>query len=65
MWWLSQYDGRDAHPHPYAEGNFGQFLFLAPEHEIAIVRFGKSYGALGSSDWVALFEEVLASLTEG
>jgi CubicO group peptidase (beta-lactamase class C family) len=27
-----------------AEGNFGQYIYVAPEHDVVIVRFGSEYG---------------------
>lgn len=27
-----------------AEGNFGQYIYVAPEPDVVIVRFGREYG---------------------
>ncbi len=57
FWWLST-DG-EGNDHPLAEGNLGQFLFIAPEADLVIARFGYSYG-LNSESWKRVFERLLA-----
>jgi CubicO group peptidase (beta-lactamase class C family) len=49
MWW-----GENCNPtsHDYlAMGNFGQYIYIAPEKNVIIVRNGESYG-VDSEDWV-------------
>lgn len=55
FWWVTpREDGRD---HFSAMGNHGQFIYIAPEKNLILVRFGKHYGY---EHWPELFE-VLAS----
>ncbi|MHA2502254.1 MAG: serine hydrolase domain-containing protein [Candidatus Kariarchaeaceae archaeon] len=40
-----------------ALGNHGQFIYLCPEKDLMILRFGESYGSIeGAWPWVKLFE---------
>jgi len=55
FWWI----GADGHYS--ARGNHGQLLFIAPEKDLIIVRFGTRYGRDGrSSAWIATCEEIAA-----
>ena len=39
-----------------ALGNHGQIIYLSPEKNLMILRFGESYGDFGGADgWVDLF----------
>jgi len=39
-----------------AEGNHGQFIYISPEKDLIILRFGESYGEFrGSKGWLDIF----------
>ncbi len=49
MWWLDrQSPGRFL-----AWGNLGQFIYIAPDRDVVLVRFGTGYGIRGQAPWVA------------
>ena len=50
MWWL---DGKAAGRF-FAMGNMGQFIYVAPDHDAVLVRFGTSTGGLGMPDWIGM-----------
>jgi len=54
MWWGIQ---RDAQNYDFiAEGNHGQFIYIAPHKNLIILRFGESYGSFhGSKGWLDMF----------
>ncbi|WP_420631571.1 serine hydrolase domain-containing protein [Candidatus Leptofilum sp.] len=54
MWWGLQ---RDAQNYDFiALGNHGQFIYLSPQKNLIILRFGESYGEFGGAEsWVDLF----------
>lgn len=54
MWWGIQ---RDEHNYDFiAEGNHGQFIYIAPHKNLIILRFGESYGSFyGSKGWLDMF----------
>ena len=54
MWWGIQ---RDAENYDFmALGNHGQFIYVSPQSNLVIVRFGESYGEFGGAEgWVNLF----------
>ena len=54
LWWGIQ---RDAENYDFmALGNHGQFIYVSPQSELVIVRFGESYGEFGGADgWVKMF----------
>ena len=54
MWWGIQ---RDAENYDFtALGNHGQFIYVSPQSNLIIVRFGESYGEFGGAEgWVNLF----------
>jgi CubicO group peptidase (beta-lactamase class C family) len=54
MWWGIQ---REAQNHDYfALGNHGQFIYISPQRNLIILRFGESYGEFGGAQgWVDMF----------
>jgi CubicO group peptidase (beta-lactamase class C family) len=59
FWWV---DTLDAKNHFSARGNFGQYIYVAPEKDLVIVRLGKGEGERGYSYWTSLFEELSTKL---
>lgn len=54
MWWGIQHDEQDYDF--MALGNHGQFIYVSPQRNIIILRFGESYGEFGSAKgWVDMF----------
>lgn len=55
FWWVG--DGG----HFSARGNHRQYMFVAPDKDLVIVRFGSGYGPDGrSAAWMAVFEAIAA-----
>lgn len=54
MWWGIQ---RDAQNYDiFALGNHGQFIYISPQSNLIILRFGESYGEFsGAQGWVDMF----------
>lgn len=53
FWWV----GKDGHY--AARGNHGQFIFVAPDRGLVIVRFGIQFGLAGEGGaWMGMFEEL-------
>jgi CubicO group peptidase (beta-lactamase class C family) len=63
MWWIRPGEGEaDRY---YAEGRFGQFIYVAPDRELILVRTGRTDGEV---DWVSVFERIVgrvAAVDEG
>jgi CubicO group peptidase (beta-lactamase class C family) len=59
FWWVDTPDGKD---HFSARGNYGQYIYVAPEKDLVIVRLGKDEGEQGYDYWIDLFEEVSTKL---
>ena len=38
----------------FAAGNFGQFIYIAPDRSVVAVRFWERYGGLDSQTWVSI-----------
>jgi hypothetical protein len=54
MWWGLQ--RADENYDFSAIGNHGQFIYVSPQSNLIIVRFGESFGEFGKADsWVELF----------
>lgn len=52
-WWIHpREDGRDRF---YAEGDHGQFIYVAPDVDLVFVRLGRSYAGI---DWPSLFRSL-------
>lgn len=57
FWWVYPRDGAAA---DYAaRGNFGQYIYVAPDEEVVIVRLGRTTGGV---DWPALLGELAREL---
>ncbi|WP_210480123.1 serine hydrolase [Naasia sp. SYSU D00948] len=52
LWWVTP---REDRPHFYARGNFGQYIYVAPEKDLVLVRFGRD---AGDADWPALLTAI-------
>jgi CubicO group peptidase (beta-lactamase class C family) len=63
MWWGIQ---RDAQNYDFmALGNHGQFIYISPQKNLIILRFGESYGKFGGSQgWVDMFYEFASKMDE-
>ncbi len=61
MWWLdAQIPGRYL-----AWGNLGQFIYLAPDRDVVLVRFGTRYGIRNQTpwfDWVSIFRNLASCI---
>jgi CubicO group peptidase (beta-lactamase class C family) len=60
FWWVNTPHG-DTH-HFSARGNYGQYIYVAPEKDLVIVRLGKEEGERGYGYWINLFEELSTKL---
>ena len=45
-----------------ARGNYGQYIYVAPEKDLVIVRLGKVEGEKGYGYWIGLFDELSTKL---
>lgn len=54
MWWVRPGEG-EANRY-YAEGRFGQFIYVVPNRELILVRTGRTDGEV---DWVSVFERIV------
>ena len=54
--------GRVRLHHFSARGNYGQYIYVAPEKDLVIVRLGKEEGEQGYDYWIYLFEELATKL---
>jgi CubicO group peptidase (beta-lactamase class C family) len=59
-WWTGAING-DLFPdgHVMAAGNLGQFVYVAPDRNVVIVRLGNH---AGDQDWPSLMAEIVAGL---
>jgi CubicO group peptidase (beta-lactamase class C family) len=55
FWWVNTPGGKN---HFSARGNYGQYIYVAPEKDLVIVRLGKEEGARGYGYWIELFEQL-------
>jgi CubicO group peptidase (beta-lactamase class C family) len=60
FWWVNTPDG-ETH-HFSARGKYGQYIYVAPEKDLIIVRLGKEEGERGYGYWINLFEELATKL---
>jgi CubicO group peptidase (beta-lactamase class C family) len=61
FWWVNTPDGGGT-PHFSARGKYGQYIYVAPEKDLVIVRLGKEEGERGYGYWISLFEELATGL---
>ena len=59
FWWVNTPDGKK---HFSAQGNYGQYIYVAPEKDLVIVRLGKEEGERGYGYWTNLFEELATKI---
>ena len=59
FWWV---DTPDKTSHFSARGKYGQYIYVAPEKDLVIVRLGKEEGAQGYDYWIDLFEQLAKKL---
>src|SRR5215203_442999 len=59
FWWVDKSDGKN---HFSARGNYGQYIYVAPEKDLVIIRLGKEEGERGYDYWIGLFEELSTKL---
>jgi CubicO group peptidase (beta-lactamase class C family) len=59
FWWV---DTPAATNHFSARGNYGQYIYVAPEKDLVIVRLGKEEGEQGYDYWIELFEDLSTKL---
>jgi CubicO group peptidase (beta-lactamase class C family) len=64
MWWGIQ---RDTQTYDFiASGNLGQYIYVSPQKNLIILRFGESYGEFGDSQgWLELFYGVVSKFDGG
>ena len=60
FWWVNMPDGETSHFS--ARGKYGQYIYVAPEKDLVIVRLGKEEGEQEYGYWISFFEEVAAEL---
>ena len=55
LWWIdAQAKGRF-----FAWGNLGQYIYVAPDKDAVIVRFGTEYAGV---DWIPLLREIASTI---
>jgi CubicO group peptidase (beta-lactamase class C family) len=60
FWWVDTPDEESSHF--YALGKYGQYIYVAPEKDLVIVRLGKAEGEKGYDYWIDLFERLATRL---
>ena len=59
FWWVNTPDGKN---HFSARGNYGQYIYVAPEKDLVIVRRGKEGGEKGYGYCTDLFDQLSTKL---
>ena len=59
FWWVNTPGGKN---HFSARGNYGQYIYVAPEKDLVIVRLGKEEGEKGYGYWTDLFDQLSTKL---
>jgi CubicO group peptidase (beta-lactamase class C family) len=59
FWWVNTPDDKN---HFSAQGNYGQYIYVAPEKDLVIVRLGKEEGEKGYGYWTDLFDQLSTKL---
>jgi CubicO group peptidase (beta-lactamase class C family) len=60
FWWVNTPDDKTSHFS--ARGKYGQYIYVAPEKDLVIVRLGKAEGEKGYDYWIDLFERLATKL---
>jgi CubicO group peptidase (beta-lactamase class C family) len=60
FWWVDTPDDKTSHFS--ARGKYGQYIYVAPEKDLVIVRLGKAEGEKGYDYWIDLFERLATKL---
>jgi CubicO group peptidase (beta-lactamase class C family) len=60
FWWVNTPHGENHHFS--ARGKYGQYIYVAPEKDLVIVRLGKEEGERGYGYWIDLFDELATKL---
>jgi CubicO group peptidase (beta-lactamase class C family) len=60
FWWINTPQGETSHFS--ARGKYGQYIYVAPEKDLVIVRLGKAEGERGYGYWISLFEKLTTKL---
>jgi CubicO group peptidase (beta-lactamase class C family) len=60
LWWVNSANGENYHFS--ARGKYGQYIYVAPEKDLVIVRLGKEEGEKGYDYWIELFEQLATKL---
>jgi CubicO group peptidase (beta-lactamase class C family) len=60
FWWVNT-PHSDTY-HFSARGKYGQYIYVAPERDLVIVRLGKEEGEQGHGYWIDLFEVLATKL---
>ncbi|HSJ32940.1 MAG TPA: serine hydrolase [Longimicrobiales bacterium] len=55
FWWVQRGDGGEPNRY-YAEGRFGQLIYVAPHRDLVIVRTGRTDGDV---NWISVFERIV------
>jgi CubicO group peptidase (beta-lactamase class C family) len=58
FWWVGTPGGKN---HFSARGKYGQYIYVAPEKDLVIVRLGEEEGEQGDY-WISLFDELSIKL---
>jgi CubicO group peptidase (beta-lactamase class C family) len=57
FWWLDvERPGRF-----YAMGKYGQYVYVAPDADVVVVRFGRD-GVVGNATWLSTFRDIADQL---
>jgi CubicO group peptidase (beta-lactamase class C family) len=59
FWWVNTPNGKN---HFSAQGNYGQYIYVAPKKDLVIVRLGQEEGEKGYGYWTDLFDELSTKL---
>jgi CubicO group peptidase (beta-lactamase class C family) len=60
FWWVNTPQGDT--DHFSARGKYGQYIYVAPEKDLVIIRLGKEEGERGYGYWIELFQELATKL---
>jgi CubicO group peptidase (beta-lactamase class C family) len=60
FWWVNTPENETSHFS--ARGKYGQYIYVASERDLVIVRLGKEEGERGYNYWIELFEELATKL---